>query len=186
MIFLTLSTGIGAGIILNRKVFRGQTGTAGECGHSIIDVTSDVQCTCGNYGCWMALASGIALPKLFKKKLSSGIRTNLHLDLNFDHAQIDGKLIKKGLDIEDPISVAIVNDCADYNGIGIYNLFQIFNPSMVMLGGGLMNWGPVFYEKIKKKFYSMTKDMLYDPIEIVPSTLGADAGLIGAAALTLE
>jgi glucokinase len=51
MIFLTLSTGIGAGIILDGMVFRGQTGTAGECGHTIIDINSDLQCTCGNYGC---------------------------------------------------------------------------------------------------------------------------------------
>jgi glucokinase len=186
MIFLTLSTGIGAGIILDKKVFRGQTGTAGECGHTIIDINSDIQCTCGNYGCWMALAGGISLPKLFKKKQRSGIGTTLNLDANFDYAQVDGKLIKKGLDNEDPVSMAIVSDCATYNGIGIYNLFQTFNPSMIMLGGGLMNWGPSFYERIKEKFYSMTKDMLYDPVDIIPSSLGPDAGLVGAAAMALD
>lgn len=186
MIFLTLSTGIGAGIILDKKIFRGQTGTAGECGHTIIDINSDIQCTCGNYGCWMALAGGISLPKLFKKKQSSGVATTLNLDWNFNYSQVDGKFIKKGLDSEDPISVAIVNNCADYNGIGIYNLFQTFNPSMIMLGGGLMNWGTVFYERIKEKFYAMTKDMLHDPVDIIPSTLGPDSGMIGAAALALE
>lgn len=186
MIFLTLSTGIGAGIILNKKIYRGQTGTAGECGHLIMDVNSDIQCTCGNYGCWMALASGISLPKLFKNKVKSGISTSLNQDWSFNYSQVDGKFIKKGLEMDDPASVAIVDDCADYNGIGIYNLFQIFNPSMVMLGGGLMNWGSVFYNRIKDKFASMAKDMLHDPIEIIHSTLGPDAGLYGAAALALE
>lgn len=185
MIFLTLSTGIGAGIILNKKIYRGQTGTAGECGHSIIDVNSDIQCSCGNYGCWMALAGGLSLPTLFKKKLNSGVGTTLNLDWSFNYARVDGQFIKKGLDMEDPVSMSVVNDCADYNGIGIYNLFQIFNPPMVMLGGGLMNWGPVFLNRIKEKFLFMVKNMAHDPIEIVESTIGADAGLVGAAALVL-
>jgi len=186
MIFLTLSTGIGAGIILNKKLYRGKTGTAGECGHSIVDINSDVQCTCGNYGCWMALAGGISLPNLFKKKVEEGFKSTLELDIGFNYSQVDGKFIKKGIDLDDPVSTSIVNSCADINGIGIYNLFQIFNPSMVMLGGGLMNWGPIFHNRIKEKFYALVKDMLRDPIEIVQSTLGADAGLYGAAALALE
>ena len=185
MIFLTLSTGIGAGIILNKKIYRGQTGTAGECGHTIIDVNSDIQCSCGNYGCWMALASGLSLPILFKKKLNSGVGTTMNLDWSFNYAQVDGQFIKKGLDMEDPVSMALVNDCADYNGIGIYNLFQIFNPPMVMLGGGLMNWGPVFMNRIKEKFSFMVKNMAHDPIEIIESTIGSDAGLVGAAALVV-
>ncbi len=186
MIFLTLSTGIGAGIILNKKIYRGKTGTAGECGHTIMDINSDMQCSCGNYGCWMALAGGHSLPKLFQKKMESGIGTLLNLDWNFSYSQVDGEFIKKGLDMEDPVCVALVNDCADYNGIGIYNLFQIFNPSMFMLGGGLMNWGPDFHMRIQDKFSSMIKNMLHDPVEIVLSTLGSDSGLFGAAALVLE
>ncbi len=186
MIFLTLSTGIGMGIILNGKVYRGQTGTAGECGHMIIDADSDIRCTCGNDGCWMALAGGISLPKLFRKKIESGIGTVLNLDWNFNYAQVNGQFLKKGLDIEDPVSTAVVKDCAKYNGIGLYNLFQIFNPSMIMLGGGLMNWGPVFYNGIIDTFYSLVQDMLHDPVEIVHSTLQDEAGLYGAAALLIQ
>lgn len=185
MIFLTISTGIGAGIIANRSVFRGQTGTAGECGHSIIDINSDMQCTCGNFGCWMALAGGINLPKLFQKKIEVGFETS-HPDWVLDYSQVNGQFIKKGLDLGDPVSTAIVNDCADYNGIGLYNLFQIFNPAMIMLGGGLTNWGTYFLERINAKFHSLVKNMLHEPIKIVRSTLGADAGIRGAAALVLE
>jgi len=186
MIFLTLSTGIGAGIILNKKIYRGQTGTAGECGHTIIDVNSDIQCSCGNYGCWMALASGLSLPLLFKKKLQSGVGTKLSSDWGLNYTKVNGQFIKNGLDIHDPVCMSVVNDCADYNGIGIYNLFQIFNPPMVMLGGGLMNWGPVFLNRIKEKFLFMVKNMAHDPIDIVESTLGSDAGIVGAATLLLE
>lgn len=185
MIFLTLSTGIGAGIIIDHKVFRGKTGTAGECGHNIIDIHSDLQCACGNYGCWMALSSGMALPHLYRKKIDAGLMPR-HPSWNNDYSTVDGKFIKIGLDANDPISLAIMQDCANYNGVGLYNLFQSFNPQMIMLGGGLMNWGQSFFEKINVKFQKMVKNMLYDPIEIALCTLGSNAGLYGAAALALE
>ena len=185
MIFLTISTGIGAGIITNRNVFRGQTGTAGECGHTIIDFKSNLQCTCGNFGCWMALAGGISLPKLFKRKIEAGFKST-HPDWNFDYSQVNGEFIKRGLEQGDPVSTAIINDCADYNGIGIYNLFQVFNPAMIMLGGGLTNWGDHFLIRVKAKFHELVKNMLHEPIQIVRSTLGPDAGIMGAAALVLE
>jgi len=99
---------------------------------------------------------------------------------------VDGKLIKQGLEIDDPVSKAIVKDCADYIGIGIYNIFQVFNPPIIILGGGLMNLGDYYFNRIKSKFYELARDMIFDPIEIVRSKAEADAGLIGAAALLLE
>lgn len=183
MIFLTVSTGIGAGLVLNRRIFRGLTGTAGEFGHTIIDPHSDIQCGCGNYGCLMSHASGLALPQLVRKKLEQGVKTDLAID---DSTQINGELLKQGLDTGDPLCRSIVLECADFIGIGIYNLFQIFNPPVIVLGGGLMNWGSLYFERIKKKFYTLARDMLYDPIEIALAKTGHDAGLIGAASLLLE
>ncbi len=100
--------------------------------------------------------------------------------------QLTVRLIKQGLDINDPLSKAIVTDCADYIGIGIYNIFQVFNPPIIILGGGLMNLGEFYFSRIKSKFYELARDMIYDPIAIVKSEAEADAGLIGAAALLLE
>lgn len=77
LIFLTISTGIGAGIILDGKLYRGMTGTAGEFGHAIIDPHSDLVCTCGNKGCLMACACGLALPHIFRKKISEGLKLSL-------------------------------------------------------------------------------------------------------------
>jgi glucokinase len=178
LIFLTISTGIGAGIILNRKVYRGLTGTAGEFGHTIVDPQSEYICTCGNRGCLMGIACGLTLPYRFRKMIQEGMKTNLQID--------DGKLIKQGLDSNDPVSKAIVAECADYIGIGVYNIFQVFNPPIVILGGGLINFGDFYFNRIKTKFYELARDMIFDPIEIVRSEAEADAGLIGAAALLLE
>jgi glucokinase len=186
MIFLTISTGIGAGIILDKKLYRGITGTAGEFGHTIVNSDNKQICTCGNEGCLMACACGLALPYLFKKKMEQGISTSLPLPDNFDYSQVDGKMIKKGLEIDDPLSKAIVIECADYIGIGIYNIFQVFNPPLIILGGGLTSWGEFYLNRIKSKFYKLARDMIFDKIEIVESKAGRDAGLIGAAALLMQ
>jgi glucokinase len=186
MIFMTISTGIGAGIILDGKVYRGMTGTAGEIGHTIIDPDCDLTCTCGNAGCLMSCACGLALPQLFRKKIESGQKTILPLPEDFDFNQVDGRWIKRGLDMQDPVSEEIVLQCADYIGIGLYNIFQIFNPPLILLGGGLIKWGPFYLDRIRKTFFSYAKDMIFDPIEISESVIGPDAGMIGAAALLLE
>lgn len=186
LIFLTISTGIGAGIILDKKLFRGMTGTAGEFGHTIVNSDNKQVCTCGNEGCLMACACGLALPHLFKKKIELGIRTTLPLPDNFNYSQVDGKMIKKGLDIGDPLSKAIFEECADYIGIAVYNIFQVFNPPLIILGGGLTCWGESYLNRVRQKFHELARDMIFDKIEIVESEAGCDAGLIGAAALLLE
>lgn len=186
MIFLTLSTGIGAGIIINKKLYRGTTGTAGEFGHMIVEPQSEFTCTCGNRGCLMACACGLALPHLFEKKVMEGKKSKLELTQDFKIAELDGKLLKKGLEMNDPVSREIILDCGHYIGLGLYNIFQSLNPSLIVLGGGLTNWGDIYLDKIRSTFYDLARDMLYDPIEIIVSDISNDAGVIGAAALTLE
>jgi glucokinase len=186
MVFLTISTGIGAGIIINNRLYRGLTGTAGEFGHTIVEPNSELTCTCGNRGCLMAVACGMALPHLFKKKLAGGMVSTLPLPADFDVNKIDGKLLKQGLDQGDPVSREIVFDSGRYVGIGIYNIFQALNPPLVVLGGGLMSWGDTYLAMIKSTFYGYARDMIFDPFKIAVSTIGADVGVIGAASLVLE
>jgi glucokinase len=186
MVFLTISTGIGAGIIINKKMYRGCTGTAGEIGHTIVEPHTELTCTCGNKGCLMAMACGMALPYLYKKKLGEGKKSLLNLPPHFDISKLSGQILKKGLDMDDPVSKEIISDSAYYVGLGIYNIFQTLNPPLVVLGGGLTNWGDFYLDKIKATFYELARDMIFDPIHIVISNIGADAGVIGAAALTLE
>ena len=186
MIFLTISTGIGAGIIINKKMYRGATGTAGEFGHTIVEPQSQLTCTCGNKGCLMACACGMALPYLYEQKIKEGKKSMLNLPSNFDLTKLSGQLLKKGLEMGDPVSKEIISDSAYYVGLGIYNIFQALNPPLIVLGGGLTNWGDFYLDRIKSTFYALARDMIFDPVEIVISNIGDDAGVIGAAALTLE
>lgn len=186
MVFLTISTGIGAGIIIDHRLYRGLTGTAGEFGHMIVEPKSELTCTCGNRGCLMACACGMALPHLFKKKISEGMISRLNLPHDFNYDKVDGKLLKQGLDIDDPVSKEIILDSAFYVGIGIYNIFQALNPPLIVLGGGLLSWGDFYLLKIRETFTSLAKDMVFDPIAIEVSEIGPDVGVIGAASLALE
>lgn len=186
IIFVTISSGVGAGIIINGKIYHGITGTAGEFGHMIVNPYGTIQCGCGNYGCLWTYVSGIALGKIFKKHLLNGDKTLLPIDSLTPSYKINGKLIKKGLEINDSLTKKIINESAWYMGIGLYNLFQIFNPPVIILGGGLVNLGQYYLDLIKHHFYRLAKDMLFDKIEIKKSQLMGDAGIIGAASLLLE
>ena len=186
LIFLTISTGIGAGIILNKKLYRGITGTAGEFGHTIVNSDNKQICTCGNEGCLMACACGLALPYLFKRKIEQGMKTKLPLPVDFDFSKVDGKLIMQGLEINDPVSRSVIEECADYIGIAVYNIFQVFNPPLIILGGGLTCWGESYLTRVRIKFRELARDMIFDKIDIVEAEAGCDAGLIGAAALIME
>jgi len=186
MVFLTISTGIGAGIVINKKLYRGLTGTAGEFGHTIVAPDSELTCTCGNRGCLMAVACGMALPYLFEQKLKEGNKTKMEMPPNFQISKINGQFLKKGLEIDDPVSKEVILDCAYYVGLGIYNIFQALNPPLIVLGGGLINWGDFYLDKIKSTFYDLARDMIFDPIKITLTEIPGDAGVIGAAALTLE
>jgi glucokinase len=134
----------------------------------------------------MACACGMALPYLFEKKLKEGLRTKIKMPPNFNISKINGQTIKKGLDMDDPLSKAVITDSAYYVGIGLYNLFQTLNPPLIVLGGGLTNWGEFYLDKIKETFYALVREMIFDPIKITLSDINGEAGVIGAAALSLE
>lgn len=185
MVFITVSTGVGAGIVLNGRLHRGHQGTAGEVGHSIIDFDSDQLCTCGNKGCSMAHSSGLFLPKLYGDKLKEGMTSCIDVD----EGSLDtvcGELLAHGMKCNDEISIAVLNDSADAVGTSVFNVFQMLNPDLVVLGGGLMNLGEYYISRIRQRFVFLVRDMMYEEMEIRVSELGADAGLLGAAALLVE
>ena len=186
MVFVTVSTGIGAGIIMDSRLYRGVNGTAGEIGHTIVNPHSTIRCGCGNYGCLMAHASGLALAQVVREKLAGG-RYAGSIDLKSlqDH-EITGEVIKRGMDAGDPLCREIVTEYADYLAIGLHNLYQSFNPGLIVLGGGLTEWGPVYLERVEERFYELAREMMYERVEVRLSELGADAAVLGAAALMLE
>lgn len=185
MVFITVSTGVGAGIVLGGKLLRGHNGTAGEIGHTVIDMRSTHKCTCGNYGCAMALSSGLFLPELYAEKLRAGMSSRIDIDEK-DVGSMCGELLAQGVSCGDLISIEIMNDSADVIGTLAFNVFQFLDPDLVVLGGGLLNLGDAYVKRIRSRFLDLSKDMMLEEMEIKTSELGADSGLLGAASLLRE
>jgi len=104
---------------------------------------------------------------------------------NLGSVVVDGNFIRQGLDQGDPVCQSVVADYAGYLGIGVYNLFQIFNPEAVVLGGGLTQWGAPLFDGIRSRFKELARDMLFDPMAILPGSV-ANSGLVGAASLVAQ
>jgi len=186
MVFLTVSTGIGGGIIIGGRLYRGFAGTAGEFGHMIVDVSSGQRCTCGNYGCLMSLASGIVIPRaaerISKRLANEGACADLPNGCH-DFDSLNGAILAAGCADENALCKAVVMEYARYIGIGMYNVFQILNPKGIVLGGGLLNLPDFFFNEAMEICYRLAGNMMYDRMIIKRGLLGIKAAVIGAASL---
>ena len=162
-ICLTLGTGIGGAIFLNNKLYKGSASSAGELGHMIIH-SGGKQCTCGGEGCYECYASASALIKAVNK---------------VSPVELNAFQIFEKENIEKPEIRSEIDKWIDEIIVGLVNIIYIFNPSMIVLGGGIMNEDYII-ELIDRKIYTRLIDN-FKNVKIVSPKLGNDAGMIGAA-----
>jgi glucokinase len=164
-IYITISTGIGGGIILDGRLYRGADGSHPEIGHHVID-PSGPQCFCGARGCWESLASGPALAR--RAGMSSA------------HAVCQAA--RQG----EADALAAVEQEGFYLGLGLANLVTLFVPDVIALGGGLMQSRELFWEKIGEIIQTTCGLVPYEKTHLLPAMLGRDAGLVGAAQVWMQ
>lgn len=162
-ICLTLGTGIGGAIFLNNKLYKASASSAGELGHMIIH-SGGKQCTCGGEGCYECYASASALIKAVNK---------------VSPVELNAFQIFEKENIEKPEIRSEIDKWIDEIIVGLVNIIYIFNPSMIVLGGGIMNEDYII-ELIDRKIYTRLMDN-FKNVKIVRPKLGNDAGMIGAA-----
>ncbi|MFH0913893.1 MAG: ROK family protein [Chloroflexota bacterium] len=184
-VYITVSTGIGGGIVINGRIYTGSTGTAGELGHMVIDDNGPL-CNCGNTGCWETLASGTALAREGKRLIEQGGKTAL---LDYSGGEIEkvtAETIHKAALAGDEPAKGLIQRNAYYLGVGLANLVNIFNPELVVIGGGLSNMGDLLllpaYEEAKRRAFRQS----YQAARFTRAELGGNSGVIGAAAFALE
>ncbi|MGA2546159.1 MAG: ROK family protein [Rectinemataceae bacterium] len=186
LVFMTVSTGIGGGIVIDGRPYRGFTGTAGEFGHMIVDASGGRRCTCGNQGCLMGAASGIVIPEAARRAAGQLAAEGACVDLPGgcdDFSGLDGAMLAAGCADGNELCRAVVEEFARYIGIGMYNIFQVLNPRGIVLGGGLLNLPEFFFEAAVATCYDLAGPMMYDRMDIRRGLLGERAGILGAAAL---
>jgi len=137
LIGIFLGTGIGAGLILDGKPYLGHNGTAGEVGHMVIDVNGP-ECGCGNRGCFEALASRRAIFRTIQTAVKKGQETVLTEMLGKDLADLRSGDLRKAIRRGDKFVERVVEEAAEYTGIAVGNLINLFNPEVIVLGGGIM------------------------------------------------
>jgi glucokinase len=186
VIALFPGTGIGGGIILNGRLYRGATGNAGEIGHMIIQ-TNGPRCGCGQYGCLESLASRTAMTKETIALTSSG-----KAPLTLEEAETDFKNYKSGvyhkalIKNERPV-VEVIDRAAHFLGIGMANCVNIFNPQLIVLGGGLVEkLGDYYLSKAGESMRLHAMAALVEGVEVKPAELGDDATILGAAGIAEE
>ena len=185
MFFLGVGTGIGGGIILDGRIYRGSSGSAGEIGHMVLQPDGPV-CLCGNAGCLEALASGRGLASIAQDKVQFGSSSVLSDLVAGDTTKITAEVVFEGARLGDWIANQVVQEAAHFLGIGLSNLVQILSPEMIVVGGGVAQQWDYFLKPAIEKMSSMRLTELSVQVPVVPSALGGQAGALGAAALVAD
>lgn len=184
-IYITLSTGIGGGIVINGKVYSGSVGTAGEIGHMTIDDNGPV-CRCGSKGCWETLASGTALAREAKQRIKEGARTSILDYAGGDMAKVTAQVIHRAAKQGDSLAEELIARASYYIGVGLANLINLFNPELIVIGGGLSNIGDMLLEPAFKVAGERAYKYAFQAVRFASAELGRNSGVLGAAAFALR
>jgi len=184
-IYITLSTGIGGGIVINGKIYTGAIGTAGEVGHMTIDDNGPL-CNCGNKGCWEALASGTALAREAKRRIKEGTKTSILKYVDGDSEKVTAQIIHSAAEQGDKLAKDLIARTGYYVGVGMANLINIFNPELIVIGGGLSNIGDMLLKPAFKVAAERSYKEAFQAVRFVSAGLGRNSGVLGAAAFALQ
>ena len=179
MVFITASTGIGGGAVLNGKLFRGATGNALEVGHTIV-ATEGPRCGCGNVGCAEAFGSGTAIGKRAKEAVASNVETTLK-----NYEDVTAKEVFKEAANGDRVAKNILETSLTYLGIAVANTITNFDPEKVVIGGGVVNGGDIVLDTIRKVVSERCMKTFVESCTVEKAVLGGKAGVLGAAALAI-
>ena len=185
LIYIRIGTGIGGGIVLNGTIYEGSNGNAGEIGHMTIEPNGP-RCKCGNRGCLEVLASGSAIAKRAITEILGERDTLIRKLTNGSVEEITAKVVAEAAKDGDKLALEIWEETGEYLGIALANLINIYNPEIVIIGGGVAQAGKLLFEPIRR---TVRKRALPGPAKlakIVSSQLGENVSTIGAAALALE
>ncbi|MBI2863060.1 MAG: ROK family protein [Chloroflexi bacterium] len=185
LIYITVSTGIGGGVIVEGKLLLGERGLAAEVGHMSIEAFGPA-CGCGNLGCLEVLASGTAIARKAKERIAAGEATAMTSMLARQGGELGAEIVVDAAKGGDAIAREIMSVAATYLGVGVTNLLHLYNPGMVIIGGGVSNAGDLLFEPVRQVVAQRAMPTYREGLAIAPTALGDDAGLLGAAVLARQ
>jgi glucokinase len=180
---LFIGTGIGGGVIVDNRLLHGYNENAAELGHIILDPEGPL-CGCGNKGCLEAFASRLAIEREIRIAWAQGIRSKVFDQLKEENIQIRSKVLAEAFHENDPAVVAAVKKSAKYLGYGVASLLNIFNPEVVVLGGGVVEAiGEDYVKLVRQTAEKNVFPIAIRNVRIVSALLKDDSAVLGAASL---
>ena len=183
IICLTLGTGVGGAVVLDGQLWRGVDGTGGEIGHASVEPFGGVKCKCGNTGCLEVYASGTAIVRMTREGLAQHPSSSLN---SIPAAEWTSETIARAAIERDSLALDVFQKAGDYLGIAMANVINIFNPEMIVVGGGVSAAWDLFIEHAHDEVMRRAFPVPAARCQIVRGECGDDAGLLGAAWLAFE
>jgi len=184
MVYLTISTGIGGGVVCGGSLLMGAHGLAGEPGHMTVEPSGPV-CACGNVGCLECMSSGRAIARQAVEWISEGQSSILVSELRAGKA-LSGEMVGAAARAGDELALRAVARAAHYLGIGVVSLVHMFDPELVVLGGGVTKLGGLLFDPVRAWLREHGLTAVQRGTPVVPAALGDDGGLRGAVAWAVD
>jgi len=184
LIYLTVSTGIGGGLVLNGQLYRGADGAAGELGHVTVDETGPPH-NCGMVGCLEVMASGTAIARMAHEAVAAG-RSAVLAHLSAERGELTAHEVDEAADAGDPAATEILARAAHYLGVGLANYVNVFNPQAIIIGGGVSRIGRQFLEPAFALARTRAFRLPAGTVKFTVAALEGRAEVLGVAALARE
>jgi glucokinase len=180
-----VSTGIGGGIIINGEFLRGRSISVAEIGHMVVDPDGPV-CNCGGRGHLEAVASGTAIARMAVERVSDGQSSNISRLVQGDLSRVSAETVVKAAGQGDVIAQTVIQKAGTSLGMAVVSLIHIFDPQVVIIGGGVSNAGELILKPIREEIRERAMPDFKNRARVVQSSLGDDSVILGAVALALD
>ena len=185
VLYMTMSTGIGGGIIANGEIYHGANDSAGEVGHQIL-LPDGPLCGCGQYGCLEALCSGPAIARRAQEAIVDQPHTGVLALANGEVDSVRSEHVLQAARDGDALAIDLVEETAYYMGWGIANLVNILNPQIVLLGTIAVAAGDLLMDPIRRTVTEMAMQRPLETVKIMPAELGDSIGDLAAISLVID
>lgn len=180
--YATIGTGIGTGIVFDGKIFHGRTGAAGEGGHNSVDYRGPI-CACGKPGCIEALASGNAIARRARERISAGTSSAMMELAGGNVDAIRGETVGKAFLAGDRLAKELILETIEMMAIWLANMIDLLDPEVIVIGGGAATLYQPFYEQLRKRIPQVSVNPRAVEVPVMSAHYGADSGIAGGAAL---
>ncbi|MGE5402200.1 MAG: ROK family protein [Ignavibacteriales bacterium] len=181
-VMVTLGTGVGGGIIIDGKLYRGEKGAAGELGHMTIDYNGP-KCNCGSYGCIETYVGNNYLVERVNKELQSGKATKIYDLLDNNLNNLTPKVVFDAAQLGDEFAKSVIVETGSYLGYALTSVINLLDIDKILIGGGVAGFGVLLFDSIRDTIRQRVLKPLAPRIKVLPAKLKNEAGIKGASAL---